>query len=135
MENDSLVKVDCKPDDRNLDTLYIPSRSEETTFECVTNLTNYFGITWSTVCNNQVECYDGLDERDCKFSSWLIPSLVCGAAIFLSFALSFYILRKTKKTVNVILQDRQWRLVTCEPIDNKVTKLFKIASLTQKKKI
>ena len=93
----------------------------------------YFGITWATFCNNQSECYDGLDERGCKFSTWLIPSLVCGAAIFLCFALSCYILKKIKKESNEILQDRQWRLVTSQPMDNRVTKLFKIASLIHKK--
>ena len=91
------------------------------------------GITWATFCNNQEECYDGLDERECKFSIWLIPSLVSGAAIFLCFTLSCYILKKTKKDSKEILQDRQWRLVTSQPTDNRVTKLFKIASLIHKK--
>ena len=94
---------------------------------------SYIGITWATICNNQVECYDGLDERNCKFSTWLIPSLVCGAAIFLCFALSFYILKTTQKASSEIFQDRQWRLVTSQLVDSRVTKLFKIASLIQKK--
>ena len=92
-----------------------------------------FGITWATFCNNQVECYDGLDERDCKFSIWLIPSLVCGAAISLCFALSCYIIKKMKKSSNEILQDRQWRLITSQATDNRVTKLYRIATLTHKK--
>ena len=92
-----------------------------------------FGITWATFCNNQVECYDGLDERDCKFSNWLIPSLVCGSATLLCFTLSFYILRNVKKARNEILQDSQWRFVTSLPIDDRVAKLFKIASLIYKK--
>ena len=87
------------------------------------------GITWATFCNNQEECYDGLDERECKFSIWLIPSLVSGAAIFLCFTLSCYILKKTKKDSKEILQDRQWRFVTSQPIDKMVAKLFKIESL------
>ena len=87
---------------------------------------SFFGITWATLCNNQEECSDGSDEWDCKFSVWLIPSLVCGAAIFLSLALSFYILRQIRKVSNEILQDRQWRLVTSQLIDKKVAKLFKI---------
>ena len=91
-------------------------------------------ITWATLCNHKMECYDGLDESDCKFSTWLIPCLVCGATIFLCLALSCYIQKKMKKASKEILQDRQWRLVTSEPIDNRVTKLFKIASLTQKKR-
>ena len=69
----------------------------------------------------------------CKFSTWLIPSLVCGAAIFLCFALSFYILKNIRKAGSDIFQDRQWRLVTSQLVDNRVTKSFKIASLTQKK--
>ena len=93
----------------------------------------YYGITWATFCNNQVECYGGLDEMSCKFSTWLIPSLVGGAAIFLSFTLSCYILKKMKKARNAILQDRQWRSITGQPIDKSVSKLFQIASLTQKK--
>ena len=40
MENGTLVKVDCKPDDKYLDTVYVPSRPEKTTFECITNKTN-----------------------------------------------------------------------------------------------
>ena len=91
------------------------------------------GITWATFCNNQVECFDGLDERDCKFSNWLIPSLVCGATIFLCFTLFGYILKKITKASNETLQDKQWRAVTDQPIDNRVTKLFNIASLAHKK--
>ena len=95
--------------------------------------TQIFGITWATFCNNQVECYDGLDERGCKFSIWLIPSLVCGAAIFLCLTLSCYILKKIKDASNEILQDRQWRLATSQPIENRATKLLEIASLTHRK--
>ena len=91
------------------------------------------GITWSTLCNNEMECYGGLDERDCEFSNWLIPSFVCGAAILLCFTLSCYILKAVKRASNEILQDRQWRLVTSQPIDKRVAKLFKIASLVEKK--
>ena len=80
-----------------------------------------------------MECYGGLDEMGCNFSVWLIPSLVCGAAIFLCFALSFYILKTTQKASSEIFQDRQWRLVTSQLVDSRVTKLFKIASLIQKK--
>ena len=69
----------------------------------------------------------------CKFSSWLIPSLVCGAAILLCFTLSCYILKTVKRASNEILQDRQWRLVTSQPIDKRVAKLFKIATLAEKK--
>ena len=87
------------------------------------------GITWAALCNNQEECYDGLDERDCKLNIWLIPGLVCGAAIFLCFTLLGYILKKVKKASNEFLQDKQWRSVTNQPIDNRVTKSFKIASL------
>ena len=76
-----------------------------------------------------MECYDGLDEMGCKFGSWLIPSLVCGAAIFLCLSLSCCILRKTKKARNKILQDGQWRLATSQPIDDRVAKIFKIESL------
>ena len=39
MENDTLVKVDCKPEKESTDDFYVPSRPEETTFECVTNRT------------------------------------------------------------------------------------------------
>ena len=39
MENGTLVKVDCKPEDRYL-PFYVPNRPEETTFECVTNHTD-----------------------------------------------------------------------------------------------
>ena len=46
MENDMLVKVDCKPDYYNwsntTDTFYVPSRPEETTLECITNKTDHF---------------------------------------------------------------------------------------------
>ena len=91
------------------------------------------GITWATFCNNQVECYDGLDERDCKLNIWLIPSLVCGAAIFLCSTLLGYILKKIRKASNEIVQDKQWRSVTNQPIDKRVTKLFKIASLAHEK--
>ena len=110
-----------------------------TSFSWIINLifpllqASYIGITWATICNNQVECYDGLDERNCKFSMWLIPSLACGAAIFLSFGLSFYIHKKIKKASNKILQDRQWRLVTSQPIDKRVSKIFKIESLIHNK--
>ena len=93
----------------------------------------HIGITWSTLCNNEVECYNGLDERDCEFSNWLIPSLVCGAAILLWFTLSCYILKTVKRASNEICQDRQWRLVTSQPIDKRVAKLFKIATLAEKK--
>ena len=44
-----------------------------------------------------------------------------------------YILKKIKKNSNEILQDKQWRSVTNQPIDNRVTKLFKIASLGHEK--
>ena len=50
------------------------------------------------------------------------------------FTLLGYILKKTKKASNEILQDKQWRSVTSQPIDKRVTKLFKIASLAHKKK-
>ena len=86
-------------------------------------------ITWATFCNNHEECYDGLDEMGCKFSSWLIPSLLCGAAIFLCLTLSCYILKKIKKASKKILQDRRWRLAISQPIDNRVAKIFKIESL------
>ena len=91
------------------------------------------GITWSTLCNNEMECYGGLDERDCEFSNWLIPSFVCGAAILLCFTLSCYILKTVKRASNEILQDRQWRRVTSQPIDKRVARLFKIATLAEKK--
>ena len=80
-----------------------------------------------------MECYDGLDERDCKFNVWLIPSLICGAAIFLCFTLVGFILKKVKKAGNEIFQDKQWRSVTNQPIEKRVSKLFKIASLAHKK--
>ena len=38
-----------------------------------------------------------------------------------------------KKASNEILQDRHWRLVTSQPTDDRVTKLYKIATLTRKK--
>ena len=43
MENGTLVKVDCKPED--VETFYVPSRPEETTFECVTNATDQYVST------------------------------------------------------------------------------------------
>ena len=39
MENGTLIKVDCKPEDRYL-PFYVPNRPEETTFVCVTNNTD-----------------------------------------------------------------------------------------------
>ena len=48
------------------------------------------------------------------------------------FTLLGYILKKVKKTSNEILQDKQWRSVTNQPIDKRVTKSFKIAILAHK---
>ena len=45
MENGTLVKVDCNPDYRFLDTFYVPRRPEETPFECVTNRTDTVSLS------------------------------------------------------------------------------------------
>ena len=54
MENGTLVKVDCKPELSDLDTFYVPSRPEETTFECVTNSTDEYVSRGYIICLTNV---------------------------------------------------------------------------------
>ena len=60
MKNGTLVKVDCKPDDKYLDTFYVPSRPEQTTFECTTNNISTGSVSLiiqrKSIKTNSVQC-------------------------------------------------------------------------------
>ena len=89
----------------------------------------------ATPCNGYKECFDGLDENDCHFPNWLVPSLLSVALVVLSLTCFISLQRKVKKEINYIMQDSRWRLAT-ENTNSRIhsmtsEKLMKVASFIE----
>ena len=64
----------------------------------------------STPCDGVYECIDNLDENDCEFPIWLLPSTLLTLIIILLFFCVFFITNDVKKTMNgikLILEDQK----------------------------
>ena len=55
-------------------------------------------MNWATPCNNFKECYDGSDEMGCEFSTWLIPTLLCGVGAVVCISLFVHLHKSIKRT-------------------------------------
>ena len=60
------------------------------------------GITMSTPCDGVNECIDNLDENNCEFPIWLLPSTLLTSVVILLFICIFFIMNDIKKTMNGI---------------------------------
>ena len=94
-----------------------------------------FAITWAVPCNNIEECLDGSDENWCKFSSWLVPGILCGAGAVLFVTLFVFLYKFSKNDWNKLMQDRTWRLAVKSPISDEINKLYLIAKFTNNKDV
>ena len=95
-------------------------------------LQTLFAVVWAVPCNNIKECLDSSDEKGCNFSSWLVPSLLCGAGAVLFVTLFVFLYKFSKNDWKKLMQDRTWRLAVKSSISDQTNKLYLIAMFTRK---
>ena len=101
-----LYEVHCYPHYYENLTFSAPKNQDAATILCIANDNSDLGSTWAIPCNNITECDDGSDETGCKFSAWLIPSLLCGSGAVLGITLFVYLHKSIKSKWKKIMQSR-----------------------------
>ena len=101
-------------------------RPEEATVICYTNgsgWTQY--IRFAIPCDGNEECFDGQDEKWCKFSKLVLPCLLFGTGFILLFSLFWYLKKHVNERIQIIMKKPEY------PTSSGSLRLIQIAILTE----
>ena len=89
-------------------------------------------MNWATPCNNFKECYDGSDEMGCEFSTWLIPTLLCGVGAVVCISLFVHL----HKSIKCIWKKKMiYRRIQRPHVSIESEKLYKTAVLIEREDV
>ena len=125
--SDRQYEFRCYPKYHTNQTFFAPKNQDAATILCIANDDLDLGSTWAIPCNNITECDNGSDETGCKFSAWLIPSLLCGSGAVLGITLFVYLHKSIKITWKKKMQFQFQNL----RLSIETEKLYKIAVLVE----